>query len=64
MTIPHDDDTNEAAVPLKLNISSIQVSSGDRYDDGDVLGASLGSTCAYACNTIATCDGTCCCLSG
>jgi hypothetical protein len=63
MTILRDDSNNETPGPLKLNIASIQVATGDGYSDREVLGMSIGSTCTYICNTDATCNGTCCCNS-
>lgn len=64
MTILRETSSNETSAPLRLNIASIEVATGDGYSQREVLGMSLiGSTCTYVCDSDATCNGTCCCHS-
>lgn len=63
MTILRENSSNETSAPLRLNIASIEVATGDGYAQREVLGMSLHSTCTYVCDSDATCNGTCCCNS-
>lgn len=64
MTILREISSNETSGPLRLNIASIEVATGDGYSQREVVGMSfINSTCTYVCDSDSTCNGTCCCNS-